>query len=143
MDDTSSPQAAELEALGERIQYARFEKGLSIAELARLIGVAEATMKTWEGGKARPRSNRIPVIAGALSVSMRWLMSGDGLPWECKTEAKGSDIEDAGLLRELRDVRAGMEKSIDRMTQLEEHLAEMLRRGVVGTKDSGWSKDRL
>lgn len=118
-----------LETLGDRIQYARLERGQSVADLARPIGVVEAALKVWESGKSRPRSNRLPVIANALSVSMRWLMSGEGTPWAELAKPTVPVVTDADVLEEVQALRRGVEASIARMADLELRLKKLLLSG--------------
>jgi transcriptional regulator with XRE-family HTH domain len=53
---------------GKRIRIAA---GLSMAEVAEAVGVAEPTIWRWEEGKARPRSNPASIRWAALLVQLK------------------------------------------------------------------------
>ena len=64
-----------------------------------------------------------------MNVSVVWLLSGDG---EGVAEAPGEEMETevrpdlAGVLVEMRDVRAKMKSSLDHLARLEKKLRTMM-----------------
>ena len=46
--------------------------------VAHRLGVRTSTLASWESGKAEPRTNRLMMLAGLLSVSPTWLLCGRG-----------------------------------------------------------------
>jgi transcriptional regulator with XRE-family HTH domain len=64
--------------LGSRIQALRRERGLTLSELARRLGVSKPTVWAWEQGKARPVDSRIVPLAGVLGVDAETLVLGSG-----------------------------------------------------------------
>ena len=63
--------------LGNRIAEARTLKGYTIKEAARRMSVTEKTFKKWEGGKSKPRANKVQMLAGVLGVSLLWILDGE------------------------------------------------------------------
>lgn len=67
-------------ALGARLQRLRKERGLTLSELARRLGVSKPTVWAWEQGKARPVESRFTPIAELLGVTVSELQAGDDDP---------------------------------------------------------------
>jgi SOS-response transcriptional repressor LexA len=62
---------------GERIKEARLAKGFSQAELARLVGMSQATVAQMELGRNNS-SGKVALLAAVLDVGPVWLTSGRG-----------------------------------------------------------------
>lgn len=60
---------------GERIRYVRLQRGLSLREMARRLGVSAGTMSAIENGRTSVTVDRMWEIAAALDVSIAVLMS--------------------------------------------------------------------
>ena len=82
------------DTIGGRIGRAREAAGLTVAQVARRLGVKTATWQGWENDRSEPRSNKLTMIAGTLGVSPAWLLTGFG---EGPTEAVDDEIQ---LLRQ-------------------------------------------
>ncbi len=63
--------------VGYQIVKARETKGLSSLQLAKRVGVEEATLINWENERSSPRANRLTQIAGILGVPLAWLIAGE------------------------------------------------------------------
>jgi DNA-binding XRE family transcriptional regulator len=57
------------EGLGSRLNRLRREAGLTLADVAAVLGVSKPTVWAWEKGKARPLPERLDAIAAALGVT--------------------------------------------------------------------------
>jgi phage repressor protein C with HTH and peptisase S24 domain len=68
-----------MKTLAERLTWARTNARLTQQELAKLTGVAQSTIASWESG-ARETGRKIPVIAAHLGVDPLWLAEGTGSP---------------------------------------------------------------
>lgn len=66
------------DTMGGRLSRARDATGLSVAELARRLGVKASTIQAWESDRSQPRANRLAMLAGVLNVSLSWLLHGIG-----------------------------------------------------------------
>ena len=63
--------------LKERIKNSRIAAKMTQEELARTVGKTRNAVAQWESGLAHPRLNTLEDIAGALNVSLEWLLVGD------------------------------------------------------------------
>ena len=112
-------QSANHRDFGVRLTVARESTGLSKSDLARRMGCGTATVSAWEAGRSRPRTNKLVTLAGLISVSPTWLLSGLGdgpmtnSP-ETRMEALGNGIT------ELRHLSSRIAEQVD---DLEQRLA--------------------
>ncbi|MCF6443888.1 helix-turn-helix domain-containing protein [Nereida sp. MMG025] len=123
--DWFSPEAS---TFGDRVAGARDAAGMSQEQLAKRLGVKLVTLQNWENDLSEPRANKLTMMAGLLSVSLRWLLEGEG----DEIEAPGTDAEAFpegvdDLLLELRKVRIEMEKQARRAGVIEKRLRAALR----------------
>lgn len=58
-----------MEKLSERLKKLRFEKKISINEVARRIGVSPSTYRTWENGAEVPES--FALVHSGFSLTFR------------------------------------------------------------------------
>lgn len=73
--------------LKDILKQRRLEVGLTLAEVAKLVGVSEATVSRWESGNiANMKRSRIAALAKALQVSPSVIMG-----WEEPAPAKPSN----------------------------------------------------
>lgn len=112
---------------GDRVAGAREQAGMSQADLAKRLGVKLKTLKAWENDLSEPRANKLSMMAGMLNVSLLWLLSGEGAGTEPPSDAVeiSSDMND--LLIEIRDIRAQLALSTDRLARLEKSLRAQLK----------------
>lgn len=61
-------------SVGEKIKIIRKEKGLTQAQLAALVGVAQITIRQYESGAREPSISQLQNIARKLSVSISSFM---------------------------------------------------------------------
>ncbi len=109
---------------GDRMTAAREAAGLSQQALARQLGVRVATIRNWETDRSEPRANRLQMLAGALGVSMVWLITGEGEgPTSALTGQSGNDHVRV-VLGEVRALRDACQVLEDRLARLERRLAE-------------------
>ena len=116
----------ETTTFGDRIAGARELAGMSQQDLAKRLGVKLETLEAWEDDLSEPRANKLSMMAGLLNVSLPWLLSGDG---EGPLATTGSDMPKEGvsdLMVEIREVRAQLSASADRLKRLETALLAKL-----------------
>lgn len=82
------------------IKLARIKKGLSVKELASVIGVSSSAVSQWENGSKSPRADKLKAISEALEVSTEYLLNGK----EEDPVQIDMDRIDKALLKELKDI---------------------------------------
>ncbi|WP_461832559.1 helix-turn-helix domain-containing protein [Aquifex sp.] len=63
--------------VGERIRKVREEKGLSVDEFAKAIGISPKKLEEFEKGISRPCDATLVFIAKRFNVDYRWLALGE------------------------------------------------------------------
>ena len=64
--------------INEKIKSRRIELGLTMLEVAKKVGVSEATVSRWESGDiANMRRDKIVLLANALQVPASFIMDLD------------------------------------------------------------------
>lgn len=121
----------DVSTFGDRLARAREFAGMSQAQLARRLGVKTTTIRNWESDRSEPRANRLQMLSGLVSVSMVWLMSGEG---DGGPTMQDQDVgpELSGLrdvLDQLRDLRIAQDRLADRTGLIEKRLRELLAEG--------------
>ena len=93
-DPAAVPLGPTLEAppepLGLKLNRLRRERGLTLAQVAGVLGVSKPTVWAWEKSKARPLPDRMEAIAHVLGVDAREL------------EERHSKDQHAGLVHDCR-----------------------------------------
>jgi transcriptional regulator with XRE-family HTH domain len=122
--DWFGPEAA---TFGDRVSGAREAAGLSVAQLARNLGVKKSTLTNWEEDLSEPRANKLSMMAGLLNVSISWLLTGEGEGAQAvEYDVQGApDFRD--VLAELREIRAVMRDNAERTARLEKKLRKLLQ----------------
>ena len=126
-NDWYGPDAA---TFGDRLAAAREAAGMTQKQMAKRLGVKLGTLTAWENDMSEPRANRLSMMAGILNVSIMWLLMGEG------DGIGGPEDEDAippavnDLLVEIRDLKAQIGASADRLGRLEKKLRLTLKSGT-------------
>ncbi|WGT49379.1 MULTISPECIES: helix-turn-helix domain-containing protein [Thioclava] len=107
---------------GDRLAGAREAAGLSQEDLATQLGVRLETLQAWEEDVLEPRANRLQMLSGMLNVTLMWLLTGSGEGLDGPPE-QGEDAKaERALVREIREVRSGLEELDVRLARLEKRL---------------------
>ena len=127
MTDDAGWFSEDAATFGDRLAAAREQAGLTQGALADKLGVKKATLSAWENDLIEPRANRLQMLAGMLSVSLSWLMTGmgDGPDGPEQGQPLTADLVD--LLAEMRGLRAQIAMSADKLGQLEKRLRATLK----------------
>lgn len=90
------------------IKRARMEKGLSVKEVAALVGVSSSAVSQWESGAKSPRSDKIFALADALGVSADYVLG------EKENDPVHIDMDrvDNALLKEIQDITPAERKQL-------------------------------
>ncbi|WP_040597839.1 helix-turn-helix domain-containing protein [Patulibacter medicamentivorans] len=73
------PEPATTTAFAGALTEARAATGLTRAEVAALLGVAELTYRRWEQGQTEPTVSQLPALAAALGTTPTQLLTGTPL----------------------------------------------------------------
>ena len=113
---------------GDRVAAGRDALGLSQSDLARKLGIKLKTLQAWEDDLSEPRANKLQMLAGVLNVSLMWLLNGegDGVA-EPDAEATIGSGDITGILAEMRQLRATIDQTADRLGRLEKRLRKALK----------------
>jgi transcriptional regulator with XRE-family HTH domain len=71
-------QAQTKHAVASRIHELREGRGITQAELSRLLKVTAACVSNWEKGKSFPSRELLPSLAAVLNTSVDYILSGSG-----------------------------------------------------------------
>jgi transcriptional regulator with XRE-family HTH domain len=128
--DTTDWYGPEAATFGDRLAAAREAAGMTQKQLAKRLGVKLSTLNGWENDLSEPRANRLSMMAGILNVSIMWLLmgEGDGIGAPEEEEAIPPAVND--LLVEIRDLKAQIGSSADRLGRLEKKLRQTLKSGT-------------
>ena len=63
--------------IAEKVKKLREHKGLSQAELARLLGITRSSVNAWEMGISVPSTQYIVDLAGVFDISTDYLLGVD------------------------------------------------------------------
>lgn len=64
------------EGIAKRLKELRVKKGLTVAEMAKIIGVSRISVGNWERGDKKPRINHLKKYADFFGVSQEWIEHG-------------------------------------------------------------------
>ena len=80
--------------IGERIQSARKQKGLTQKELAQKLGLATGTIQQYELNKRQPRMELLKEIASVLDVEVGYLLGFSSVNFELVQAIKNNDVNE-------------------------------------------------
>lgn len=63
--------------IGENIRRIRKERGLTIKQLAELVGVNESYIRAYESGRRNPKQKSLEALANALRVNVEVLVNSE------------------------------------------------------------------
>lgn len=134
MDDQLNDQSgddttwfdAETSTFGDRVTGAREATGLTQHDLAKRLGVKVKTIRAWEQDQSEPRANKLGTLAGILSVSMMWLLAGQGEGLDGPDVDEPLDADMEKILIDLRQMRQEQASLTERMGRIEKRLRAAL-----------------
>jgi transcriptional regulator with XRE-family HTH domain len=126
-DDWYGPDAA---TFGDRLAAAREAAGMTQKQLSKRLGVKLSTLNGWENDLSEPRANRLSMMAGILNVSIMWLLTGEGEGLSAPEDEATITPEVNDLLVEIRDLKAQISSSADRLGRVEKKLRLTLKSGT-------------
>ena len=129
---TDGARTHSAQEVGARIRMARKASGMSVALLARRIGVEAASMKAWEKGEREPRANRLRMLSGLLNVPLAWLLDGRD------PEPLGPPVLTVHALRQrVERARLLLAEGMGLLEEIEASLAALDQSAEVAEPDGG------
>lgn len=122
MRDAALVFTDDVATFGDRLTHAREAAGLSVAGLARRLGLRRPLVEAWEADQREPRANQMQMMAGLLGVSLRWLLTGEGGQQEAPPTGGPLPEEMRRLTGDLAQMRAEMLALAARMGEVEGRL---------------------
>ena len=116
-------QPPDADTLGGRLSRTRDAQGMSIAVLARRVGVKPKTIQDWENDRSEPGVDRLSLLAGVLNVNLVWLLHGVG---DAPVDDIGPDplLAIAAQLEKLKRMHADTGQIIERLQRELTRLSE-------------------
>lgn len=115
---------------GDRLTAAREAQGQTQAQLAKRLGVKLRTVQGWENDTSEPRANKLQMVAGLLSVSMRWLLTGEG-DGVADPASQADLAEDAEtILKDMRGLRADLTRLSTELGRMEKRLRLLVKETI-------------
>lgn len=121
MDETDDWYSAGIATFGDRVAGAREAAGLTQPELARRLGVKTKTLRDWENDISEPRANKLQMLSGLLSVSLMWLLNGEG-------EGIAAPLADAAATTALHEVLGEVKTLQDELNRAQAQVARIEKR---------------
>ena len=128
-DSSTGWYSEDAATFGDRLAGAREALGFSQHDLAGRLGVKDKTILAWEQDMAEPRANKLQMMSGVLNVSMRWLLTGEGvgIAEPGTVELPGEVTE---LLAEFREVSGQVNALGQRISRIEKRLRATLKEQI-------------
>jgi len=92
-------------ALKDDLKQRRIELNLTMAEVAKKVGVSEATISRWESGDTAPSMDKLKALAKIYDVSLDWLCSEADEPYENKEKSESIRLDEDEQKAEPYDMR--------------------------------------
>lgn len=82
-------------AMGQRLRHMRQDRGLTLSDVARSLGVTTACVCQWEAGKSYPKPHFWADLAQAVGTTASYLITGEEEPSRTLTLPPAEVIERA------------------------------------------------
>ena len=80
-------------SIGNRLKNLRTSKGLTVSEMAKIIGVSRISVGNWERDDKHPRINHLKKYANYFNVSIDWVIYGDFTDYTRRLMIEAMDTE--------------------------------------------------
>ncbi|WP_242328335.1 helix-turn-helix domain-containing protein [Enterococcus avium] len=100
------------ELFRQRLKKLRSEKGMTLEELANLIGTTKTTLSRYENGERSPKLQLVGALANYFNVEMAWL---SGMENTTNVSAKKHQTSDSNIIEE------------NSILQIDKKIAELIK----------------
>ncbi len=97
-----------MENFGERLAFARKQKGLKQDDVAARFKINRVNISQWESNITKPEASRLPALAEMLGVTVDWLLSGTGDAPDKQPKTRGKTAAKQGGLIDEIDLVGGL-----------------------------------
>jgi transcriptional regulator with XRE-family HTH domain len=109
------------EKMAQRIKDLRQARGLTLEQVADVVGVGKSTVRKWETGMiANMRRDKIASLAKALGTTPAYLMGWEEIDSQPAETEPQKEISDRNIIR-----IAGRDGSYEERVLSDEHLAAL------------------
>ena len=102
------------EGFGRRVAWARSQKGWTLADLGKEVGVSGTCVWNWEEGNTHPRPASLSRLAAALDMSADHLLEG----YEGADETEAKDDREPECSMSLADLISTARETIAQAAEL-------------------------
>lgn len=85
-------------------------------DLCEYIGISQSTFATWKSKDRQPKSDKLPLIADFLGVSLDYLMTGK----ETSASVSASQSDDGLTDRDKKDIAKDLNNIMEKLTSGED-----------------------
>lgn len=103
-----------------RIKSLRDEAGLSQADLAKELSVAQNTVSSWENGKRDPDTDTVIQLAAFFGVSTDYLLGATDIKNAPSKEDAGLSAEETELLALFRNASPALQDAAIRVLETDQ-----------------------
>lgn len=103
-----------------RIKSLRDEAGLSQADLAKELSVAQNTVSSWENGKRDPDTDTVIQLAAFFGVSTDYLLGATDIKNASSEEDAGLSAEETELLALFRNASPALQDAALRVLETDQ-----------------------
>jgi len=115
------------ETFADRLKQLRKKKGLSQADVAKLIDVHYAQVSRYERGETKPNTQAATKLALALEVTVDYLMNGTE---DDIMQQAGLDREIIARFKQLQDLSTEEKKTV--LSLLDAYIAKKKIQEILG-----------
>lgn len=103
-----------------RIKSLRDEAGLSQADLAKELSVAQNTVSSWENGKRDPDTDTVIQLAAFFGVSTDYLLGATDIKNASSEEDAGLSADETELLELFRNASPALQDAAIRVLETDQ-----------------------
>ncbi|NLT24665.1 MAG: helix-turn-helix domain-containing protein [Syntrophorhabdus sp.] len=113
--------------IGKRIEEYRLHKGYKVAELARIIGIAQGSLSEIKNEHSEPRADTLEKIVRNTDVDAHWLLTGEGSMIRSTQTIEEGDTP----LTRLRSVKPGTQALVSDLIDILESDDAIMKTAIT------------
>lgn len=118
--------------LANKIKFLRLQHGLTLEQVAQVVGVGKSTVRKWETGMiANMRRDKIAALAQALHTTPAYLMGWGEEPQEPSAINADLNEKEYNLIKVFRSLSSEQQNSIIDFLERFNELSEEGQRWII------------